>query len=193
MGKQYSNLGLIDATENILVGGNNPKGSIMLTAAGGAPTTTIGCGGPTKNEAATNDIDYYTLDFDATTEERAFWGLVMPDNYDGGTVTATFYWTTASGLSTETVDWGIKALALSNDDAIDTAYGSEITTTDTFIAQGDLHVSAESSAITIGNSPAAGDYVVFNVGRKTATDDLTGDAALMAVKIKYGIASFSDE
>src|SRR3990167_6191412 len=58
------------------------KRTIVLSAAGGAPTTTIPCAGPTKVEAGTNDIDYYVLEFDTTTEERAFWGVVMPENYD---------------------------------------------------------------------------------------------------------------
>lgn len=186
-------LGLVSSSSTILVGGSNPKGSIILTAAGGAPTTTIPCGGPTKNEAGTNDIDYYTLDFDNATEERAFWNVIMPDNYDGGTITAVFYWTNAAGGAAETVDWGIKAGSWTNDDALDAAYGTEITTTDTWIAQGDLHVSASSSAVTIAGTPAGGDLVIFNVGRKVATDDLTGDAQLIAVKIKYGISKFSDE
>lgn len=166
--------------------------TIILSAAGGSPTTTIGCGGPTKVEAGTNDIDYYALEFDTTTEERAFWGLVMPDSYNGGTVTAQFIWTNASGLAAETVTWGIKALSLADDEAIDQAYGSEVTVADTFIAQGDVHISAATSAITIGGTPAGGEYVVFNVGRKTASDDLTGDARLLAVKIEYTVSSYSD-
>lgn len=186
-------------TPNLATGGNitvnsaNPKRTIVLSAAGGNPTTTIGSSAATKVEAATNDIDYYVLDFDTTTEERAFWNVQMPDNWDGSTVLAKFVWTTAAGLATETVVWGIKALALSDDEAIDQAYGTEVTTTDTFIAQGDVHISAESSAITIGGtSPAGGDYVIFNVGRKTASDNLTGDARLLAVKIEYGINAYSD-
>jgi hypothetical protein len=116
----------------------------------------------------------------------------MPDSYNGGTVTATFYWTNAGGGSGETVDWGIKALALNNDEAIDQAYGSEVTTTDTWIAQNDLHISAASTAITIGGSPAGGEYMIFNVGRKVASDDLTGDARLMLVKIEYTADAYSD-
>lgn len=177
---------------NIVVAGANPLRTIILSAAGGAPTTTIGCGGPTKVEAGTNDIDYFALEFDTTTEERAFWNVVMPDNYDGGTVTAQFYWTNAAGLATETVVWGIKARAYADDAAIDQAYGTEVTTTDTFLAQGDVHESAVSSAVTIGGSPAAGQYTIFNVGRKTGSDNLTGDARLLAVHIKYGINAYSD-
>lgn len=177
---------------NILVNNANAKRTLVLSAAGGNPTTTAGCAAVAKVEAGTNDVDYWVLDFDTTTEERAFWVVAMPDNWDGGTLTARFYWTNASGSSTQTVDWGIKARAFADDAAIDQAYGTEITTTDTWLAQGDVHISAESSAITVAGSPAGGQLVIFNVGRKTATDNMTGDARLMMVKIEYGINAYSD-
>ena len=166
--------------------------SIMLTAAGGAPLTTAGCADPTKVEAATNDINYYVLDFDASTEEHAFWSFCMPENWDGGTVNATFYWTNAGGMATETVVWGIAGGSWGDDDAIDAALGTEITVTDTFLAQGDLHISSESSAITIANA-AAGEWVNIVVARKVGSDDLTGDARLIAVKLTYTIDQYSDE
>ena len=171
---------------------STPTRTVILTAAGATATTTIGAAPPAVVEAGTNDVDYYVVDFDASTEERTFWDFAMPDSYNGGTVTATFYWTNAGGGAGETVDWGIKALALNNDEAIDQAYGSEVTTTDTWIAQNDLHISAVSTAITIGGSPAGGEYMIFNVGRKVASDDLTGDARLMLVKIEYTADAYSD-
>lgn len=166
--------------------------SIMLTAAGGAPLTTAGCSEPTKVEAATNDINYYVLDFDTTTEEHAFWSFCMPENWDAGTVTAQFYWTNAAGLTTETVAWGIAGGSWGNDDAIDAALGTEVITSDTWLAQGDLHISAKSTAITIANA-AAGEWVNIVVARKVASDNLTGDARLIAVKLTYTIDQYSDE
>jgi hypothetical protein len=165
--------------------------SIMLSAAGGAPLTTAGCSEPTKIEAATNDINYWVLDFDASTEEHAFWNVPMPDNWDAGTVNATFYWTNAAGLTTETVDWGIAAGSWGDSDAIDAALGTEITTTDTWLAQGDMHISTASSNITVANA-AAGEWCSFVVARKVATDNLTGDARLIAVKIEYTIDAYSE-
>lgn len=177
---------------NILVNNANAKRTLVLSAAGGSPTTTIGCGGPTKVEAGTNDIDYWALEFDTTTQERAFWNVQMPDNWDGSTLTAVFVWTNAAGLTTETVRWAIKARAYADSDAIDQAYGSEVTVDDTWLAQGDVHISAATSAITVGGSPAGGQWVVFNVGRIVASDNMTGDARLLAVKIEYGINAYSD-
>ena len=165
--------------------------SIMLTAAGGSPLTTAGCSDPTKVEAATNDINYFVLDFDTTTEEHAFWTFPMPDNWNAGVVNATFYWTNAGGASAGTVDWGIAGVCLSNDEAIDSALGTEVVTTDTFLAQGDLHISGVSGDITIANA-VAGELVSIVVARKVATDDMAGDARLITVKIEYTIDAYGE-
>jgi hypothetical protein len=170
------------------------KRTLILTAAGGSPTTTSGCASPAKVEAGTNDVDYYVLDFDATAQEYAFWNVVMPDSYDGGTVTAEFYWTSAAGSAGGTVVWGIAARGYTNDEAIDAAYGTPQEVSDDWIADGDIHISAATSAITLAGTPAGGEFVAFRVFRDPAdaNDDLTGDARLLAVKIEYGISSYSD-
>lgn len=167
--------------------------SIMLLAAGGAPTTTAGCSDPTKVEAGTNDIDYWVMDFDTTTEEHAFWTFPMPDNYGGGTVTAIFYWTAAGGSTVaETVVWGIKGRSYGNDEAIDQATGTEQTVTDNWLANGDVHISSATSAMTFAGTPAGGELVQVIVSRKTASDNLAGDARLIGVKIEYVINAYSD-
>ena len=167
------------------------KAFFVLSAAGGKGTTTAGCGGPTQVESTTNDVNYWALEYDTTTEEAAFWNVQLPSNYDGGTVTAYFVWTNASGLTTETAVWGIKARAYADSDAIDQAFGSEVTTSDTWLAQNDVHISATSTAVTIGGSPAANQWAVFNVARKTASDNLTGDARLVSVYVLYGLSAQS--
>jgi len=154
---------------------------IWVGAAGMWPITTAGCSDLTKRELATNDVNIQTLLFDTTTEEHAQFSISLPRNWNNGTVTATFHWTNAAGLTTETVDWAISAVAFADNDALDTAFGSEVTTTDTWLAQDDLHISAESTAITIAGSPADGELVQFQIARKTATDDLTGDAELIGI------------
>lgn len=168
--------------------GNGMSDFIVLSAAGGKGATTAPAAGPTQVETTTNKVNYFVLEYDTTTEENAFWTGVLPENYNGGTVTAFFHWTNAAGAATETVVWGIKARAYADDDAIDQAWGTEVTVTDTFLAQNDVHKSAESAAITIGGAPAAGQFVAWNVARKTASDNLAGDARLIQVRIKYTVS-----
>lgn len=177
---------------NIYVAETNPKKTIILSASGGTPTTTAGCSASTQVESTTNDVNYFVLDYDTTTEESAFWNVQMPDSWDGGVLTARFIWTTAAGLATETVRWGIKARAFVDSDAIDQAFGTEVTVDDTFLAQGDVHISSATAGITVGGSPGGASWVTFNVARKTASDNLTGDARLIAVQLEYGVGTFSD-
>ena len=116
----------------------------------------------------------------------------MPKMWNEGTITAQFYWTNASATS-GTVAWGLQGISLSNDDAIDTAFGTAIVTTDTQTGTAkDVHISAASSAITIGGSPAAGDLTCFQVYRDVSADNLAEDALLLGIKIFYTINAAND-
>jgi|GEM_PF-5806727 len=157
-----------------------------------SPTTTAGCGGPTTVEAGTNDIDYKVLDFDTATDENAFVNFRMPDSWDAGVVQFRYTWTNAAGLTTETVTFELSGIAYANDDPIDAAVGTAIEVADTWIAQGDIHYSAWSGDVTIAGTPAAGEYVHFEIMRDVSEDDLTGDARLMNVQIRYKQAQYSD-
>jgi hypothetical protein len=169
--------------------GPAPLATIVLTAGGGWPSTTSGAAANTKVEYPTNDVDMYHLDFDPTADEFAQWTVAMPDNYDGGTVTAQFHWT-ANSTSTNSVVWGIQARAYADNDAIDQAFGTAQTVTDANGSSANtLRKSAATSAITIGGTPAAGNLVQFRVYRDAdnGSDNLAADARLIAVKLQYGI------
>lgn len=177
---------------NIQVNSADPSKTIVLPAPAMSPTTTAGCASVATIEAGTNDVDYKVLDFDQTTEENAFASFAMPDSWDGGTITASFIWTTAA--SSGDVIWGIKGRSFANDDAIDQAYGTDQTVTDTFIAAGDIHKSSYTSAMTFAGSPAGGQLVQLKIYRDADAggDTLNGDARLIAVSIKYQLAKYSD-
>lgn len=161
--------------------------TIRIDAAAMVPCTTNGAEAGTY-EYGTNDIDvdYYAFD-DGATEERVQTKLVMPEDWDRSTVKVKFYWANASGASaSDTVEWGIKAGALSNDDAIDAALGDPVTISDTLIADGDLHVTSATGALTVGGTPALGDLIVFEIYRNTdGTDDMAEDAWLLYAVIQY--------
>jgi len=163
---------------------------MFLSAAGGWPSTTAGCATNTKIELATNKENLYVLDFDgAGATEHAEWVVAMPSDYDGGTITATFYWTNANS-NTNVCTWGIAATAWGDTDNIDgTAFSADVTVDDanTASATNKLLKSAATSAVTIANSPSAGDLVDFRVTRDSAggNDNLTTDARLIGVMIGY--------
>lgn len=179
-------------TPNITVGAADPNRTITLMPGLLKPTTTSGCASSTTNEAATNDIDYDTLDFDASSDEFAFCNIQMPDSWDAGVIQFRVVWSNAGGGSAETVDWTLQGRSFADDDAIDQANGTAVTVTDTWIAQNDIHISSWSSDVTLGGTPAAGELVHLEIGRDVSGDNLTGDAQLIAVQIRYKQAQYSD-
>jgi hypothetical protein len=124
-----------------------------------------------------------TIDFDTTTAESVDFMTVMPSNYGLGVISARVYWTASSG--TGTVTWSIKAAAFPNDLAMDTAAGSAISTTDTLIATGDMHITASFGSLTPSGTMAANQPIIFNVARNPATDTLSADAKLIGVELTY--------
>lgn len=178
--------------DNIQVASADPWRTIALMPGLLKPTTTSGCAEVVTVEAGTNDIDYGVLDFDTSSDENAFANVQMPDSWDAGVVQFRYVWTNAGGGAAETVVFELSGVSLANDDAIDTAVGTPIEVSDTWIAQGDIHISAWSGDVTIAGTPAAGEYVHFEIMRDVSEDDLTGDARLMAVQIRYKQDQFSD-
>ncbi len=167
------------------------KKAIWIDASAMRPKATNGAGFSDYDSGA-SDVTLRCADFDATTQEYAQFKMAMPEIWDEGTVTFKPYWTNTAGLSTETVIFSLAGLALSNDDAINASFGTIQTSTDTWIAQNDLHVGPESSAITIAGTPAAGDLVVFEVSRVVVSDDLTGDARLIGLMLYVTTNAFNE-
>lgn len=173
-----------------LENGTDPYRTIVIPAGSMSPTTTAGCASSTTVEAGTNDVDYKVLDFDTSTVESAWVLFQMPNNWDGGTITFKPVWTAASGSGT--VCFGLKGRAYADDDAIDQAYGTEQTSTDTLITAGDVHIGPESSAITLAGTPAGGQLVQLKITRQTGSDTLGVDARLIGIRILYKISQYSD-
>ena len=124
-------------------------------------------------------------DFDASTAEYVFFTVSMPSSWDEGTITARFVWTAASGSGN--VVWELYAGAFSDDDTLNDSLATPVTSTDTLLSANDLHRSPETSALTVENSPAANDYVVFYASRKAADagDTLAVDARLLGVELYF--------
>jgi hypothetical protein len=166
--------------------GPAPAGVLTLTASGMVPATTNGAA-QNKNVAATNVQNYYSLDFDTTTQEFAHAVLAMPSDWDGSTITAQFWWT-ATGTSTNSVVWALEGRSYGDSETIDQAYGTPQQIADAHTATAlQAQLSGATPAITLGGTPASGELVMFRVKRVPAdgSDTLAVDAMLLAVVINY--------
>ena len=159
------------------------------------PTDTAGCATLTEVETTATRPDMQVLDFDSSTQEYAQFSVAMPKSWNEGTVTAQFYWTHATAVSTDVI-WAIQGVCVSDNDTIDVAYGTAQTVTDTFHNTAeDLAITAATSAITLAGTPAAGDLAFFQVYRDAdAGGDTTNstDARLVGVKINYTTNAATD-
>lgn len=155
--------------------------TIWVDAGSMVPTVTNGAQAGT--EEVTNTFDFYS--FDTTTAEKVQFKMVMPDQWDAGTIQARFYFL-PTGTNTGTVQFSIAGTSLTTGDIISTAMG----TAAVHVAHAcngtdnDLHVTAPSAACTI-TSAAAEELVLFEIVRVVATDTFTGDVHLLGVNIQY--------
>jgi hypothetical protein len=158
--------------------------TIYVDAGAMISRTTAGALAGTE-ELATNDImvDYFA--FDDTTPEAVQFKVYMPDEWDLGTIKVKLHWYSASATTSHTTVWGVKARAVSNDDALDGTWGTEIEVSDDVIAAGDLHTTAATAAITVGGTPALGDLIWFEIDQDAAEADHVGDAKLTGVTIQF--------
>ena len=158
--------------------------SVPIPATGMYAATTNGAAAGTA-ETTNNAVMVKTWDFDASTDEYVQFQVPMPKSWNEGTITAKFYWSHAATSSNFGCSWAIQGLALGNDDAIDTAFGTAIVVDDTGGTTDDIYVTAATSAVTVAGSAAAEDIVIFRVFRDVSdsNDDMAIDARLHAVKI----------
>jgi hypothetical protein len=166
------------------VGGGGGATNIWIPASAWIPRTTTGAGVDSR-ETTTNDQNFDELLFDPGTDEFAQTLTILPNNYNNSTITARFYWTAASGSGD--VVWAVQGLAIANDDALDTAFGTAQTVTDTLLASNDMHITSATSAVTLGGTPAANTPIQFQIYRDADAggDTLAVDARLLGVEIVF--------
>ena len=172
------------------------KRSVFLSMAGGWTGTTLPDGGFLTTETSTNKVNFKGTKFAASANDQKHeFGCMMPANYDGGTITAkfAFFVPTSTDASDHTIILGIQGVAFGDGDTGDTAYGTaqEVTETIASSIAGKVIITAATSAITIGNTPAGEKWTQFRVYRE-GDDTYAGDIIVLGVLISYGIDNYSD-
>lgn len=183
------------AIEEITLGTNLSFSGTTLNATGGGsanarwlgagefiPRVTNGAG-IDGQEFSTNrqNLDY--LAFDPGTQEFAQASFDWPSGYT--TFTANFYWTAASGSGA--VVWRAAARCYADGDAIDQAFGTAQSVTDTLITATNNHASSATSAVTPSGTVSAGNLCVVQIDRDATngSDTLAVDGRLIGVRLVF--------
>lgn len=146
-------------------------------------------------DAGTNNANFNVLDLDGATDEALHFQIPFPKRWNKGTITYRVYWTSA-GSDTDAVVWGLQAFAISDNEAIDTAFGTAVLVTDNLqSAAGELYISAESAAVTIANTPAEGDLCFFRLYRDAdnGSDTAAEDARVIGLKLFWTSDAATDD
>jgi len=157
--------------------------------------------GPTTNpadaalvETTATRPDLKVFDFDASTQQYTQFTVAMPKSWNESTLTYQVYWS-PSTTNTGNAIFGLQGVACADGDTIDVAYGTAVEVTDAGIGTvEDQQISAESGAVTVAGSPAAGEQTYFQLFRKAAdgSDTFTGECRVLGVKIFYTTDASND-
>jgi len=169
------------------------KESIYVPATAMYPSTTNPCSDLTQVETTALRPDLKVLDFADGADDFAQFSVAFPKSWNEGTVTFQPFWT-VTGTNTGTVAWQLAGVAITSDESINTAFGTQVATTALAFSgtSNDLMVSAESGAVTIAGSPAAADMCFFQINRDISADTQTGDARLLGVKLLFTTDAAND-
>ena len=175
---------------------NLGKQTIWIPAVAMSATTTSGAASGSV-AIGTSLIQAETWNFDGAAEEFVCFAVYMPKSWNAGTLTAQFIGSQTGAATNFGVVWGIEAFSVADDEAMTVAgWGDEVPTTDTYGTADDLYISAESTAITVGSTPAAEQVVYFRVTRVigAAGDTMTtADARLHGVRILFTVDQGTDD
>ena len=174
------------AVEGVLI---SPVGqhTIFVPAAAMEPAASTAPAANNVVEIGTSLFAARTLDFAAGADNYAYFGIQMPKSWDVSEALILQYVWSATSSNTETVMWGAAALSLRDDSSLTEGFAAatplgavDVNTA----AANDIYITPEVS-ITVTNTPAKEDYVMFEISRIVGSDSLAVAARLHGIKIHY--------
>ena len=169
------------------------KETIWIPAAAMYAATTNGADAEQVETTATRP-DMKVFDFDAGTKQYTQFTIAMPKSWNEGTLTYQVYWA-PSTTNTGDCIFGLQGVACADGDTIDVAFGTAIEVTDAGIGTvEDQQITAESSAMTVAGSPAAGEQSYFQLYRDAAdgSDTFTGESRVLGIKLFFTTDAAND-
>lgn len=181
--------GKLDLSSTTLGGALAGKQTCWVPAGAMTSRTTSGAQATTRE---INSITLTVLAFDAAADEGANFTLAMPQSWNASTVTFKPVWTCNGGGASETVEFELRGGCFADDAAINvTGLGTAVAVADTRLATDDIHVGAESAAITL-SSAAKSRTAIFEIIRDVSDDTLSVDAELIGVWLYFTTDALTD-
>lgn len=155
--------------------------SEWIDAAAMVPATTNGPEAEKKELAGGTNVD--RLLFDGATIETAYVKWIFDESWDRGKIRFRLVWDANTGGS-GTASWGVSARAVSNDDALDAAFPTDVVVTDTVTSVGDNHTTS-TVEVTVGGDPQIGCLILLRIRRRPDIDSMTQDAGLLGAHVQW--------
>lgn len=171
------------------------KQAVWIPAKAMEPSVTSGCQSLVVTSISSGKPSVKSLDFDSAAIEYAEFEAAMPPSWNEGTITFKAYWTTTAS-DTSGVAWMLQGVTVGDNEAFDATYGTAITVIDNVQSAANRQlISAESAAITVSGSPAAGERASFRIGRDTTngSDTMAADAKLIGIVLYFTTDAGNDE
>jgi hypothetical protein len=146
---------------------------------------------PVFLETTTNDVMLAGYAFDTSADEFAQVKFQLPKRWNLGTILVRVHWLHVTSNATASVTWCVDAVAFSNDDAYDTAFGTAVRVVDDGATGMDKYTSANTGAITIAGTPANDDAILLRISRDVdgngtaGNDDLAQDAIMTGITVTW--------
>ena len=166
-----------------------PAGAMVPSASNGA----------TPGAVSFTNVRRDTMAFSNATEQGAEFSVVMPEDWDLGTVRCKLLWTAYDATKAEAgeaVAWKIGAYSAADEAAITVAPTTFVTVADSLSQVNELHRTGATGALTMDGTRGAGNLAHFVVKRNVSaetTNPMDTEALLLGVWIQYGRTTVTEE
>ena len=147
-------------------------------------------------ETWNHKVNLASMNFDASTIESVQFSMRMPESWDRGTITFQTIWSHPRASSNFKVSWALQAAAFSNNEYADKRFGNIVTSRDTGGTTDDIYISPQSAAMTMSGNPGVGEWVIFQLSRRTndsSNDTLAVDARMLGLTMYIKTVSGTDD
>jgi hypothetical protein len=173
-------------TANMTMNQTMLKGNISIFAGSMVPSNVGGAVIVAPNSTGLNNLTWVHVDFPNGSRTNVTFPVIMPTDYNSGTITYQYWWAYSGSAATTTVTMGLSGWCAADNTALSTIPGTAVEVTDT--AQDALSVLASpiSGAVTLGGSPAPNALCWLTLYRNGGS--LATSAHIMALRAAYGIS-----